>query len=979
MATFKPRLKGFYELQPYHVQEILLVSSMYDAFIFEEDGQLTEKIFSEFTDYHLNYAPRVTQVESAEKALEMLKRKNYDMLITTLQLEDVDVVKFCKDIKVQYPRISTVLLTHAPSRIPPMPKEELQKSFDGIFAWNGDTKIFLAIIKLIEDKLNVKHDTEVANVRVILVVEDSIKNYSSFLPLLYFEVMAQTKALISVSLTRENKIFRMRTRPKIMLASDYEDALKICKEYKDYLIGMISDVRFPKNGKINAEAGLELIRTVKTEIPDLPVILHSNEPENKEKADQLGASFIDKNSPLVLQELGNFLRRDLGFGEFIFRVPSGNVVGTASNLKELEELLKTVPDESIKYHAQRNHFSIWLMARGEFILASQLRPRKVDDFNSIQELRRDLIDSLYATRKESQQGIIADFSCDTFNAECNFNRIGSGSLGGKARGIAFINALLAQEMSKKIQAKYPEVEIKIPYTIVIGTDQFDKFMKENNLAKMAMQENNDEKIAELFLKAKVSDELKNNLKAFLEHINWPLAVRSSSLLEDSHAQPFAGIYATYMLPNSDPDPNNRLEQLINAIKLTYASAYYQSAKAYLSATSNRIEEEKMGVIVQQIAGRKYEDLFYPDFSGVVRSINFFPVSHMEYNDGIAYVALGLGKSIMEGQNTLQFSPKYPKILPQLTAEDFSIKNTQRDFYALDINNTKPELSVDEGSTLRKENLNRAEKDGTLEMLGSVYDLENESIRDGIHHNGIRFVSFAHILKDEVFPLSDLLNDILELGKTGLGSPVEIEFAVDLAKNKNEKHKFYFLQIRPMISGKELTEIDLSETTHSKQVCSSRHALGNGVIKDIKDIVYVRAKDFNPANTRTIAEQIGNINTTLKNGAIYIGIGRWGTSDPWLGIPVNWGQISNAKVLVETALDNFNIDPSHGSHFFHNISSLGIGYLTIPAGKFEEFVDWDWLESQTAIYETPLIKHIHSETPFEVILNGRKGTASILKP
>lgn len=978
MAIFKPKLKGFYELQPYHVQEILLVSSLYDAFIFEEDGQLTEKIFSEFTDFHLTYAPRITQVESAEKAMEFLKRKNYDMLITTLQLE-VDVVEFCTKIKKDYPHISTVLLTHAPNRIPPMPKESLQKSFDGIFAWNGDTKIFLAIIKLIEDKLNAKHDTEIANVRVIVVVEDSIKNYSSFLPLLYFEIMAQTRALISNSLTRENKIFRMRTRPKVMLASDYEDAVKICDEYKDYLIGMISDVRFPRNGKTDPEAGFELIKKVKDEIPDLPVILHSNEPENRWRANSLGASFIDKNSPLLLQELGNFLRRDLGFGEFIFRMPSGEVVGIASNMKELEDLLRTVPDESIKYHAQRNHFSIWLMARGEFMLASELRPRKVEDFNTIEELRQDLISSLSKTRKESQKGIIAEFSCETFSGECNFNRIGTGSLGGKARGIAFINALLAQEMSKKIQNKYPDVEIKIPYTIVISTDQFDKFIRDNDLARPAVEEKDDKKIEQMFLRADIGDELRESLRAFLKYIDWPLAVRSSSLLEDSHAQPFAGIYSTYMLPNSHQEIDVRLEQLISAIKLTYASAYYQPAKAYLEATSNRIEEEKMGVIIQQVAGRKYDDLFYPDFSGVVRSVNFFPVSHMKHDDGIAYVALGLGKSIMEGQNTLQFSPKHPQILPQLSYGDFSIKNTQRDFYALNLKDKEPLLSMDEGSTLVKESISRAQKDGTLDAIGSVYDAENDIIKDGIHHQGLKFVSFAHILKDGVFPLSDLLNDVLEIGKTGLGSPVEIEFAVDLAKQKGQKHKFYFLQIRPMISGKELTEVEQLDVAHSKILCSSRHSLGNGVIKDLNDVVYIKTNGFDPANTRKIAEQIGAVNARLKNGAIFIGLGRWGTSDPWLGIPVNWGQISHVKVLVEAALENFNIDPSHGSHFFHNITSLGIGYLTIPANKYEEFIDWEWLDSQPAVYETEFVRHVYSSTPFDVILNGRKGIATILKP
>jgi len=979
MSTFKPQLRGFYELQPYHVQEILLVSSLYDAFIFEEDGQLTERIFNEYTDYHLHYAPRITQVASAEKALHMLQEKNYDMLITTLQLEDVDVVEFCKTIKKQYPHISTVLLTHAPQRLPHLTRENLVKAFDGIFAWNGDTKIFLAIIKLIEDRLNVQHDTETANVRVILVVEDSIKNYSSFLPLLYYEIMNQTRSLISVSLNREKKIFRMRTRPKVLLATNYEDALNICEQYKDYMIGLVSDIRFPKNNHITPEAGFELIAKVKELIPDLPVILHSNESNHRAKANSLGASFLDKNSPVLLQELGDFFRRDLGFGDFVFRLPNGQIVGTASDMISLEEKLKTIPDESLKYHTQRNHFSIWLMARGEFILANELRPRKIEDFDSIDELRKDLIRALSASRFKSQQGIIADFSSNRFNPECNFTRIGGGSLGGKARGIAFINALLVQKESLDLKKKYPNIEIEVPYTTVIGTDEFDRFIRGNNLTRFALEENDDKKIAERFLTTEIASDLKESLLLLLQHIDYPLAVRSSSLLEDSHAQPFAGIYSTYMLPNNHPDINVRLKQLLSAIKLIYASAYFQSAKAYLSATSNRIEEEKMGIIIQQIAGKKYEDLFYPDFAGVVRNINFFPVSYMKHEDGIAYVALGLGKSIMEGQNVLQFSPKYPDIIPQLAVGDFSIRNTQKEFYAINLSNKEPHIFCDESSTLKKENLDRAEKDGTLDALGSTYITENDIIKDGIHYQGIKFVSFAHILKSNIFPLAELLDDILEIGKRGLGSSVEIEFAVNLAKTPKEKHHFYFLQIRPMIAGKEQSEVEMNDIKEGKILCKSNHALGNGIIKEIKDIVYVRPKNFDASLTPKIAEEVGKINATLKSDAAFIGLGRWGTSDPWLGIPVNWSQISKAKVLIEVALDNFNIDPSHGSHFFHNITSLGIGYFTIPVNKYDEFMDWNWLEEQPAIYETNSVRYIRLENPIEVILNGRKGKGIILKP
>ncbi len=978
MSTLKPQLRGFYELQPHHVQEILLVSSLYDAFIFEEDGQLNERIFTEYSDFHLHYAPRITRAANLERARQMLMVKNYDLVITTLQLDTMDVINFCRETKQKYQHISTVLLTHAPGRLPALDSKELSETFDAVFAWNGDTKVFLAIIKLIEDRLNVKHDTEIANVRVILVVEDSVKNYSSFLPLLYYEVMDQTRSLMSVSLNKEKKIFRMRTRPKVLLATNYEEARQICIEYKSHLIGMISDVRFSKNGVLDPEAGFSLIKETRELIPDLPIILHSNEAENRTRAEAMHVSFIDKNSPVLLLELGKFLKKELGFGDFVFKLPDGKVVGRASDMKGLEEKLKTIPDESLIYHAQRNQFSIWLMARGEFLLASQLRPRKVEDFKSVDELRKDLIDSLGQTRFESQRGVIADFAFERSNAEYNFRRMGSGSLGGKARGLAFINALLAQKQSHVLMDKYKDIDICIPNTIVVGTDEFDKFVKQNKLSMKAMQENDDKKIADMFLRSKIRDELSKKLSVYLKQINTPIAVRSSSLLEDSHAQPFAGIYSTYMLPNNHPDITVRLKQLLYAIKLIYASTFYQSAKAYLTSTNNRIEEEKMGIVIQQIAGRQYDDIFYPSFSGVARTINFFPLAGMKHEDGVAYVVLGLGKALMEGQNLLQFSPKHPGILPDMVSSDFSIQNTQREFFALDLFNSNPILSWNESTTLRKETLARAEKDGTLNAVGSTYDVDNDVVRDGIHHKGLKFVSFAHILRSNLFPLAELLTDILNLGRTGLESSVEIEFAVDLAKRPNERHKFYFLQIRPMISGKEQSNIELGHIEKENILCNSTHSMGNGIIKGIKNIIYVKPHNFDAANTQKIAEQIGEINNKLEGQALFVGLGRWGSSDPWLGIPVKWHHISNAKVLVEVALETFNIDPSHGSHFFHNITSLGIGYMSIPVNKDNEFIDWEWLEKQRSIFENELVKHIVLDTPIEVILNGRNGVGTIIK-
>ncbi len=570
MAIFKddtPDLKGFYELQPNHIQEVLLVSSLYDSFIFEEDGQLTERIFSEYTELQLHYAPRVTQVETSEKALKLLEERNFDLVIVTLQIEDIDIVKFCNHIKTNHPHTSTVLLTHAPNRLTSLVSPDLiRKSFDAIFSWNGDTKIFLAMMKLLEDRLNVSHDTSVGNVKVILVVEDSIKNYSSFLPMLYREIMEQTRSLISEGLNKNKKIFRMRTRPKILLATNYEEAVKICEDYKDYLLGVITDVRFPHNDIQDAEAGFTLIQKVRQIASDTPIIIHSSEPEHRRRANNEGATFLDKNSPTMLSELSDFFRTNMGFGSFIFKMPDGSIVDTASDMIELEQKLRTIPAESLKYHAQKNHFSIWLMARGEFKLANLLRPRAVEDYPTIDDLKNDIINSLENSRYQSQQGVIAEYSCYRFDPKCRFTRIGNGSLGGKGRGLAFVSALLAQKYTEKLKEKFSDVDIKVPISFVIATEEFDKFINLNNLSRMAFEEKDDNLISQRFLEASVSKELHDVLKKILEYVDYPLAVRSSSLLEDSHSQPFAGIYSTYMLPNNNEDLEIRLKQLLDAVK-----------------------------------------------------------------------------------------------------------------------------------------------------------------------------------------------------------------------------------------------------------------------------------------------------------------------------------------------------------------------------------------------------------------------------
>jgi hypothetical protein len=976
-TTYKKR--HYQELQPYRIQEILLVSSLYDAFIFEEDGELTERLLSDYKDLNLHFSPRITQASSFKKALDMMKEKKYDLVITTLQEDKKELIGFSKKVKKRSSITSTIFLTHDSSKLDLNFKSELFKNFDGVFSWAGDTKLFLALIKLIEDKLNFEEDIKVADVRGILVVEDSIRNYSSFLPKFYNQVMNQTRELMSLSLNSEKRIFRMRARPKVLLARNYEEAIKIVKKYKENLIGIISDIKFCKNEKLDPEAGFKLIKEIKKIIPDIPTLLHSSDIKNREKALEISDNFLDKSSSSLLKDIELFIKNHLGFGDFVFRLPNGKTVDKAKNTIEMEQKLRTVPPESIIYHAKRNHFSIWFMARGEFLLSNRLRPKKIEEFKNINEIRTFLIESLENNRKSSTSGVIADFSQNRFNTGCNFLKISGGSLGGKARGLAFMSNLLNHPRMKKIKEKYENTEIIVPRTAVIGIEEFEHFMEENNFYDFAYKENDKEKLSKKFLSTELSEELHEDLFLFLKQVKKPIAVRSSSILEDSHSQPFAGIYSTYILPNSHEKIDKRLKQLTDAIKLIYSSTYYADAKSYIKSTNNRIEEEKMGIVIQELVGKNHGDIFYPDFSGVVRSINFFPFAHAKQEDGIAYVALGLGKSIMEGENVLQFSPHYPEIIPQIEKAGFSIKNTQRHFYALDMLNPDKKLYWNETITLKRERINRAEKDGTLEAIGSTYVLEDDLIKDGIYHKGIKFISFAHILKSKVFPLCEIIKDIISMGKEGFGRDVEIEFAVNLSKDSKEKNKFYFLQIRPMITGKENSEIKIKSYEKKELLCKSNNALGNGVFKDIKDIIYVKPESFDSSKTTEIANKIGEINEKLKDPSIFIGLGRWGTSDPWLGIPVSWNQISNSKVLVEVATDGFNIDPSNGSHFFHNITSLGLAYLTISNKEDDKnFIDWNWLKDLEAIYEDKFIKHIKLKNPLKTIVNGKKGKAIILK-
>jgi len=970
IEEYEPPFQGFYDLMPRQTREILLVSSLYDSFILEEDGQLSEHIFSDYYDLNLSSPPRITRVSTGEHALKVIGSRSFDLIITMMRLSDMEVDTFGKRIKAIRPDLPIVLLAYESDIRAQALKATTFPHIDRVFVWTGDTKILLAITKLMEDRFNVSHDIRVGDVRVIIVIENSRYYYSLFLPLIYAEIMKQTQALIAEGLNEMHRQLRRRARPKILLATTFEEGKELYQRYRQNILGIISDIRYSRQGKIDAEAGFEFARQTKNDEPDMPLLLMSAQRKNAAKAAALGVSFLDKNSRSLLHDLREFILNQLGFGDFVFRLPNGRQVGRAATMREMQKMLTKVPDQSIEYHTSRNHFSNWLMARTEFTLAKKMRPRKISDFASIDELRNYLLNSISDLRESKQKGVIIDFSRRQFDPDSDFFRLSTGSLGGKARGIAFIRALLDQN---RVAERFPEVNISVPKTAVIGTDVFDEFLDQNQLRHTAIQSSDDEEIATIFLKKRLPKKIMADLKFFLEQVHYPLAVRSSSLLEDSQYQPFAGLYATYMLPNNAPDIKVRLTQLSDAIKLVYASTFYQSPKAYIEAISRTIEEEKMAVIIQQLVGQEFEHSFYPSFSGVAQSYNFYPISYLKPEDGIAMVALGLGKMIVDGGQVLHFSPRYPKILPQFFSPEQILKNSQREFYALNMKIPEIKLTRNDEVTLVKYNLDQAEKDGMLNLIGGVYSNDDQRVYDGIHHQGPRVVTFSHVLKSGVFPLSAILSDLLEIGRHGIGSPVQIEFAVNLKSRSKPRAEFYFLQIRPMVSGSEPAEVNINPANSEAVLLQTSNALGNGVISEIQDIIYVKPRNFNAAYSVKIAAEIGKINSQFgqtNQHYLLIGPGRWGTADRWLGIPVTWDQISHVRTIVETDLDGFIVEPSQGTHFFHNMTSFQIGYFCIRQNKQSDYIDWNWLDQQPAATETEFLCHIRLSQPIQIKIDGR---------
>ncbi len=971
----------FYDLMPNRVKEILLVSSLYDQFVLTEEGSLMEGLFAAYQQLRLSPPPRITRASTVEEALKLLKERYFDLVITMRRLGDVNPFIFGQKVKNIMPDCPVVLLLNNYSDLAHLPRLSQMKGVDYSFVWTGDASLFLAIIKLIEDEKNVHNDTKAGLVRVIIVVEDTIQYYSTFLPLMYKELMTLTQKLIGEELNDNQRLLRRRIRPKILLARTYEEAKKYFDKYEEYLIGILTDMTFPKTAADNKDphAGIQLINYVKSKRPNLPILLHSTDIKNEKTAHALNVKFLYKKSQRWLYDLRKYLETYFGFGDFVFRSPTGELLDKVSSLTKLEKVLKRIPATSIKYHLESGDLINWLVVRGEYQLASHLRLLKSFKIPDDEELKSLVINLFKERQTNLQKMIIVEFDKEHFSPQQKFVRIGKGSLGGKGRGIAFIRYLLS--VYRDLHKKYHSIRIDIPNTIVLTTEYFDKFLEFNNLHEIALSDIEDEELTTIFLSKPLPPELVEILKIIIQQITYPIAVRSSSLLEDSQFQPFAGIYTTYLLPNNHPDVKIRLKQLETAIKLVYASTFKKLAKSYIKAIGQNIEIEKMAVIIQKIVGKKYGDRFYPDFSGVAQSYNYYPISYMKPEDGIVHVALGLGMMIVTGGKVLSFSPKHPLILPQMSTPDDALKNSQNEFYAVDLSQQHLKLTEGETATLKKLTLDVALKDGTLRWIGSVFDPQNQRIIDNVLIPGIPLVTFAPILKHRRFPLSELMLDLLKIGEESFGSPVEIEFAVLLDRTEREKHEFHILQIRPLTSENDRAEIE-TDSYKNQAIAYSTKVLGNGVFSDIYDIVYVKPDTFDNARTLEIKEEISRMNSLLcaKNREyILIGPGRWGTRDPFLGIPVQWNDISCAKAIVEVGLKNFQIEPSQGMHFFVNVTTLQRGYFTIQYGDKEDFIDWKWLNSQNAVYETLFIRHIQLESPITIRINGKTGKGVIVKP
>ena len=968
----------FQELMPNKVKEVLLFATLYDSYAIEREGQFSDKIFGEYLQLNLYAAPRFTSVNAEEDVIRILNTRHFDLAIIMAGVDKELPLKVVAEINNSKPRIPVLLLVNnnsdvrffklAADRIP---------AIDRVFVWNGNSNVFLAMIKYIEDKKNVARDTRLGGVRIILLVEDSIKYYSRYLPLLFSSVMTQTQALVSDESTDElHKIFKYRARPKVLLVSTYEDAVELIYEYRENLLCVISDVKFARNGINDEDAGIELLKFVKQTLRyPIPLLLQSHDIANSVRAHEIQAGFINKNSDTLSHDINEFINSNLGFGDFVFRDSSGKQIGVARNLHEFEKLLAEVPIESLFYHGKSNDFSTWLVARGEINIAERLIPYKTDDFDDPSKLR-DICLSVFADVHEKRnRGRIINFDPALLKGNRYIVRMGLGSLGGKGRGLAFMSNLVE---NIDMKALLPGINIRMPATAIIGAIEFDNFMEANNLFDVAYHQSDFNLVNEQFLNANLSSGLNERLFQYVQQINHPLAVRSSGLFEDSLLQPFSGVYSTYLIPNNHPDVNVRFEQLRTAVKLVYASVFSDEARAYFNAVNYKIEEEKMAVVIQPVVGRNHNQKFYTDISGVAQSYNYYPFAYMEPEDGFGVIAIGLGQAVVGGEKAFRFCPRYPGLNNSSVTDQ--IRDSQRDFYALDMEYNQFDLTMEgEMAAIRKYKIIEAEKDGILEHCASTYSRENDYITPGIGSSGTRVINFANILQYQHIPLADTLMLLLRLFKQAMGAPVEMEYALDLNNGENGWPTFYLLQLKPLIRREAEIEIELGNHDNSKLLLVSSRGMGNGRITGISDVVYIDIKHFDRTKTNDIAAEVAAVNKTF-NGIdrqfVLIGPGRWGTRDENTGIPVNWAQINNARVIVEIGLPNYPLEASLGSHFFHNVTSMNVGYFSVPDINGSDFVKLDLLGKQEVIWEGKYIRHIRFEKNLEILMDGRKRKAVI---
>ena len=969
---------SFANLMNKRIYNVLLIATKYDAFMLEDDGRVDEQIFNEYTSLSLRYPPRFTQVTTEEEALAELKNRNFELIICMPNMDNRDIFAAATEIKVHYPNIPIVVLTPFSKEVSKRIANEDLSAIDYVFSWLGNSELLLAIIKLIEDKMNVPDDTASVGVQIILLVEDSVRFYSSALPHLYRFVLEQSQMFAKEALNDHQRTLRMRGRPKIKLARTYEEAVRIFDQYRDNILGIISDMSFMHDGVKDPYAGYKFGRYVRKTGMIIPFVLESSEASNRVYAKELGASFIDKNSKSYPQDLRKKIMQRFGFGDFVILNPqTKEEIMRIRDLKDLQKKVFQIPDDSLVYHLSRNHFSRFFYSRAMFPPAEVLKRVDVSDYKNMDEARQLIFDLIVQYRRMKNSGVVAVYQKERFDEYSNFARIGDGSLGGKGRGLAFIGSMVK---------RYPKFEhenfvVTIPKTVVICTDIFDEFMETNELYPVALSDIEDEAILKYFLRASLPTRLIEDLMAFFEVVKGPIAVRSSSLLEDSHYQPFAGIYSTYMIPKLE-DKYEMLRVLSDAIKAVYASVFYRDSKAYMTATSNLIDQEKMAVVLQEVAGNRYNDHFYPTLSGVARSLNFYPIGNEKAEDGIANIALGLGKYIVDGGQTLRFSPRHPRNILQMSTMDFALRETQTRYYALDLKNMTEQFSVDDSFNLLRLNLKDADADGALKYIVSTYDPYDQIIRDGYYPGGRKILSFVNILQHDVFPLADTLTQILSVGQTEMGRPVEIEFAMNIDPKDPSQATFYILQIRPIVDNKEVMEEDLTLVEQTDTLLSSTSVLGHGLVNDVQDIIYVKTGAFSSSNNQLIAYEIEKMNrqfTGQEKSYVLVGPGRWGSSDSWLGIPVKWPHISNARVIVECGLENYRVDPSQGTHFFQNLTSFGVGYFTINPFKGDGWFDEEYLNSLPAVEETEYIRHVHFDKPIIIKMDGKRSLGVVLKP